>query len=87
MLFFLTFLLGLGVPFFFMKSRIIWLKWLPGIVLLGAAALMGMKILFFPAPEMAVLGEIVYTMLFGLAAFGGFAGALIVQIVLRRKRS
>lgn len=87
MLFFLIFLLGLGIPFFFMKSRIIWLKWLPGLVLLGAAIMMGLKILFFPAPEMAVLGEIVYAMLLGLAAFGSFAGAVAVQIVLKRKRS
>jgi hypothetical protein len=80
-------MLATGVPFFFIRSRVTWLKWLPGIALLSAALLLGLKILFFPAPEMAVLGEIVYCMLLGIAALGSLLGAMIVQYLIRHKRS
>jgi hypothetical protein len=87
MFFFLTFLFGVIAPFLFWKSRGIWIKWLPGIIFLSAALVLGLKILIKPAQEMALLGEIVYFMLFGLAAIGSFIGALILRIMQKQKRS
>jgi energy-converting hydrogenase Eha subunit G len=46
---------------------------------------MGGKAMFFPAPEMAVLGEIVYFMIFGTITIGAVIGGGIVHFWNKRK--
>jgi hypothetical protein len=41
--------------------------------------------MFFPAPEMAVLGEIVYFMIFGSITIGAVMGGAIVHFWNKRK--
>ncbi|RSD25483.1 hypothetical protein [Mesobacillus subterraneus] len=78
MVFFLVFLIGLGLPLLFLKLKANLAKWWPSILLLLAALLLGLKIVFFPAQEMAVLGEIVTLLLIGC----GLASSLTCAIIL-----
>jgi len=78
MVFSIVFLIGMAIPFIFMKAKAKWLKWLPGIIFFICTLGMGVKVLIFPAPEMAVLGEIIYFMLLGTAALGSFISGVIL---------
>jgi hypothetical protein len=85
MLFFIVFLIGLVVTLLFIKMKSKWAKWIPAILFFIATILMGGKARFFPAPEMAVLGEIVYFMIFGSLTIGAFIGGLMVHYWKKRK--
>jgi hypothetical protein len=81
MLFSIVFLIGMAVPILFLKAQADWLKWLPAVIFLFFTLLIGGKILFFPAPEMAVLGEIIYFMLLGCAALGSFVSGVMIHFL------
>lgn len=85
MLFSILFLVGILIPFMFFKSKTKWLKWIPALCALIFTVLMGLKILFYPAPEMAVLGEIVYFMLLGSAFIGALIGGMIIHYLKMKK--
>jgi hypothetical protein len=84
MFFFVVFLLGILSTFFFIKLKSKWAKWVPAIIFFLATLIMGGKAMFFPAPEMAVLGEIVYFMIFGSITIGAVIGGGIVHFWNRR---
>jgi hypothetical protein len=84
MFFLFVFLLGLVITLFFIKLKSKWAKWIPAIIFFIATILMGVKAKFFPAPEMAVLGEIVYFMSFGLMTIGALIGGGILQYWKRK---
>lgn len=79
LLFILVFVIGMGFPFLLIKIKSKWARWVPTILFLIASIIIGGKAMFFPAPEMAFLGEVVYFMLFGTIALGAFIGGLIVR--------
>lgn len=81
MVFSIVFLVGMALPFIFFKAKPNWLKWLPGVLFLVLALGIGLKILINPAAEMAVLGEIVYSMLLGTAAIGSFISGVIIMYI------
>jgi len=77
----LMFLIGLGIPFIFYKVESNIVKWIPaGIFVLGAI-FMFIKARFFPAPEMAALGEVIYFIFLVLAAIGSIIGAVILMFI------
>lgn len=81
MVFSIVFLIGMAVPFLFIKAKAIWLKWLPGILFFFGTIGIGVKVLVFPAAEMAILGEIIYFMLLGTAALGSIFGGVIIYFI------
>jgi cation transport ATPase len=81
MVFSIVFLIGMALPFLFFKAKSNWLKWLPGILFLVCALGLGLKILINPAAEMAVLGEIVFSMLLGTGAIGSFISGVIITFI------
>lgn len=85
MFFFIVFLLGLLSTLLFIKLKSKWAKWIPAFIFFVATILMGGKAMFFPAPEMAVLGEIVYFMIFGSITIGAILGGGIVHYWNKRK--
>jgi hypothetical protein len=85
MFFFIVFLLGLLSTLLFIKLKSKWAKWIPAFIFFVATILMGGKVMFFPAPEMAVLGEIVYLMIFGSITIGAVIGGGIVHFWNKRK--
>lgn len=85
MYFLFVFILGLFITLFFYKLKSQWAKWIPALIFFIATIFIGLKAMFFPAPEMAVLGEIVYFMIFGSITIGSAIGGLIVHF-LKRKR-
>jgi hypothetical protein len=84
MLFSISFLFGIVIPFMFYTIKSKWVKWLPAIFLLIFTVIIGLKILFYPAPEMAVLGEIVYLMLLGSAFIGTLTSGMIIHFLKRK---
>jgi hypothetical protein len=85
MFFFIVFLLGLLCTLLFIKLKSKWAKWIPAIIFFLATLLIGGKAMFFPAPEMAVLGEIVYFMIFGSITIGAVIGGGIIHFWNKRK--
>lgn len=85
MFFFIVFLLGLLSTLLFIKLKSKWAKWIPAFIFFVATILMGGKAMFFPAPEMAVLGEIVYFMIFGSITIGAILGGAIIHYWNKRK--
>lgn len=85
MFFFIVFLLGLLSTLLFIKFKSKWAKWIPAFIFFVATILMGGKAMFFPAPEMAVLGEIVYFMIFGSITIGAILGGAIIHYWNKRK--
>jgi hypothetical protein len=83
--FFFVFLIGLSATLLLIKLKSKWAKWVPALIFLLATIFMGFKILLFPAPEMAVLGEIVYGMIFGALTIGATLGGIIVYFWEKRK--
>ena len=79
MIFAIVFLLGIFIPFLFIKNAG-WTKWLPCILFFFLTILIALKILFFPAPEMAVLGEVVYLLITACAFTGSLLSALFIHI-------
>lgn len=79
MYFLFVFLIGFVIPLLFKKAKMKWAKWFPAILLFVGMIIMGGKAKFFPGPEMAVLGEIMYFMILGTAAIGAIIGALFVH--------
>ncbi|MEH7885679.1 hypothetical protein V7654_15370 [Bacillus sp. JJ1609] len=71
----------MAFPFIFIKAKAKWLKWLPGVIFFICTLGMGVKVLLFPAAEMAVLGEIIYTMLLGTATLGSFISGVIIYFM------
>lgn len=84
MVFIFVFLLGLVITLFFIKLKSKWAKWVPAMIFFIATILMGGKAKFFPAPEMAVLGEIVYFMIFGSMTIGALIGGGIIHYWKRK---
>ncbi len=72
------------VPFLFIKSHNNWLIWAPTLIFTTMSLSIGLKAKFLPAPEMAVLGEIVYFMIFGVAAIGSLIGSIIVRSIRKK---
>ena len=84
MFFFVLFLIGLVIPFLFIKVKYRWGSWVPSIILLLAAILIYGKAEFFPGEGMAELGERLYFMIVGMAAIGSIVGSIIIHF-LRNK--
>jgi hypothetical protein len=87
MFFFIVFLLGLLSTLLFIKLKSNWSKWIPAIIFFLATVIMGGKAKFFPAPEMAVLGEIVYFMIFASITIGALIGGGIIHFWKKSKIS
>jgi hypothetical protein len=85
MYFLMVFILGLAITFISIKIKSKWAKWVPTIIFLIATLFIGVKALFFPAPEMAVLGEIVYFMILGTLTIASFIGGIIIHFWKRKK--
>jgi hypothetical protein len=85
MLFFVVFLIGLILSFSMIKVKSKWAKWVPAILFISGAIVMMGKAKFFPAEEMAVLGEIVYAMLMAAIAGGALFGGVIVHFLKKKK--
>jgi hypothetical protein len=77
MFFFVLFLIGMIIPFLFIKVKSRWGSWIPSIILLLAAILIYGKAEFFPSEGMAELGERLYFMIVGMAAIGSIVGSII----------
>lgn len=86
MVFFIVFLIGLVITLLFIKLKSKWAIWIPAITFTIATILIGLKVKFFPAPEMAALGEIVYFMLLGSLTIGAVIGGLLVRFWKKRKK-
>jgi hypothetical protein len=86
MYFISVFILGIIVTFISIKFKSKWAKWVPSYIFLMASLFMGMKILFFPAAEMAVLGEIVYFMIFGTLTIAAGLGGMIIHFWKRNRQ-
>lgn len=84
LVFSIVFLIGMALPFIFIKAKVKWLKWLPGMIFLICTLGMGVKVLLFPAAEMAVLGEIIYFMLLGTAALGSSISGVIIYFMKKK---
>jgi hypothetical protein len=84
MFFFVLFLIGMIIPFLFIKVKNRWGSWVPSIILLLAAILIYGKAEFFPGEGMAELGERLYFMIVGMAAIGSIVGSIIIHF-LRNK--
>jgi hypothetical protein len=84
MFFFALFLIGLVIPFLFIKVKSRCVSWIPSIILLLAAILIYGKAEFFPGEGMAELGERLYFMIVGMAAIGSIVGSVIIHF-LRNK--
>jgi hypothetical protein len=84
MFFFVLFLIGMIIPFLFIKVKSRWGSWIPSIILLLAAILIYGKAEFFPGEGMAELGERLYSMIVGMAAIGSIVGSIIIHF-LRNK--
>lgn len=84
MIFFVLFLIGLVIPFLFIKVNTGWVVWVPFFVLFLAAILIYGKAEFFPGEGMADLAERLYLIIFGITAIGSFIGGIIVHY-LRNK--
>jgi hypothetical protein len=85
MVFLFVFLIGLILPFILMKVKTKWGKWIPAMIFLVGTIIMAVKSTFFPAGEMAVLGEIVYAMLLATMTGGACIGAVIIHFWIRKK--
>lgn len=83
--FFILFFITLLLTLFFIKFNTRWAKWIPAIMSFLATIIMGLKILFFPAPEMAVLGEVVYAMIFATITLASTIGGVIIFFWKRKK--
>jgi len=81
MVFSIVFLIGMAFPFIFIKAKAKWLKWLPSMIFFICTLVIGVKILIFPAAEMAMLGETVYFMMLGTAALGSFISGVIIYFM------
>ncbi|MFD1736475.1 hypothetical protein ACFSCX_07845 [Bacillus salitolerans] len=81
MYFIIVIVCGALIPFLFIKAKSKWIKWSPTLLFLLLTLLFGGKAIFFPAPEMAVLAEIVYFMTFGVAVIGSVIGMFIVKLI------
>lgn len=81
MFLFMVFLCGLLIPFLLVKFKTKWVKWIPAILFLVGAIIMGIKAWLFPGPDMAVLGEIMYFLILGAAALGSLIGGVIVGML------
>jgi hypothetical protein len=79
MFFIVLFLIGLVIPFLFIKVKSKWISWIPAIILFLAALVMYGKAEFFPGEGMAELGERIYFMIVGIAAIGSILGSVIIQ--------
>jgi hypothetical protein len=86
MYFVIVLLLGIATSVIFIKLRSRWARWIPAIIFLTATLFMGLKILFFPAAEMAILGEILYFMIFGALTLGAAIGGVILHFLRRVKQ-
>ncbi|MEH7443882.1 hypothetical protein V7201_16335 [Bacillus sp. JJ1122] len=84
MVFSIVFLIGMAFPFIFIKAKGKWLKWLPGMIFFIGTLGMGVKVLLYPAAEMAVLGEIIYFMMLGTAALGSFLSGVIIYFMNKK---
>jgi hypothetical protein len=85
MYFLLVFIVGIIITFISIKFKSKWAKWIPALIFLIASLLIGLKVLFFPAAEMAVLGEIVYFMIFGTLTIAAGLGATIIHFWKRNR--
>jgi hypothetical protein len=85
MYFVVVLLIGLATTFLSIKLKISWAKWIPALIFLIATVFIGLKILFFPAPEMAILGEIIYFMIFGCLTLGAAIGGTTIYFLKKRK--
>lgn len=85
MYFLIVFILGVIITFVSIKFKSKWAKWIPAIIFFIASLLIGFKILFFPAAEMAALGEIVYFMIFGTLTIAAGLGGTIIHFWKRKR--
>jgi hypothetical protein len=74
-------LIGIVIPFLLMKINLTWVIWSPAIIFSIAAIIMAVKASVFPGEGMADLAESLYFMMFGTAAIGSIAGAVIVHFI------
>jgi hypothetical protein len=74
----LFFLIGLAVPFLFLKGKSKRIRWIPAILFFIGTLLMGVKAGFFPGAGMADLGERIYFMILGVTTIGSIIGGIIV---------
>lgn len=81
MFFLFVFIIGLVIPFIFIKAKRSWVKWIPAISLFLAAILIYGKTEFFPGEGMADLGERISFMIVGISAIGSILGGIIVHFL------
>jgi hypothetical protein len=81
MFLFIVFLIGLVIPFLFLKVKSKWVSWIPAIILFLAALVMYGKAEFFPGEGMAELGERLYFMIVGVAAIGSILGSVFIHFL------
>ncbi len=81
MLFLVSFLIGLVIPFLLIKVNPSWIVWLPSFVLFLAAIAFYGKAEFFPGEGMVDLAERLYFFIFGITAIGSIVGGLIVHFL------
>jgi hypothetical protein len=65
------------IPFSLKKINYKWVKWSPAGLFLCVTLFFGLKALILPAPEMAVLGEVIYFIMFGVATIGSTLGVFL----------
>jgi hypothetical protein len=75
------FLLGLVIPFIFIKTKSKRIIWIPAILFFLGTIIMGVKARFSPGEGMAELGEWVYFMMFAVTTIGSIIGALVVGLL------
>ncbi|MCL6573935.1 MAG: hypothetical protein K6T88_20010 [Bacillus sp. (in: Bacteria)] len=77
--FIIVFLLGIVIPFLFIKAKSRSAKWIPTSIFLIGTIIMTVKAWIFPGTGMADLGDVVYGMILGLATIGTMIGAVIIK--------
>lgn len=65
MIFSIALLIGMAFAFILIKAKSSWPKWFPAAAFFIGTIIIGVKVLVFPAKEMAILGDIMYLMILG----------------------
>lgn len=86
MYFLFVFLISLIITFLFFKIKSKWAKWSPAIIFFFATLLMLIKIMYFPAAEMAILGEVVYAMIFATMTLGALISGGLIHFWKRKQK-
>jgi|GEM_PF-3024960 len=85
MVFYISFLVGLLVPFIFWKMKP-WIKWLPAYIFGLFALLWLLRAKLSNGQDFSDIAYIIFFLMFGLASIGAFLGGATVLLIKKYNR-